>query len=414
MLVHWIWFATRPGLRDRTRVAVLEKLQDIDAVYRGKAEDYAEIRDMTGEETKSLLDKDLTEAEDILRKCTAKKLKLLTYLDLAYPNKLKNIPDPPVVLYYKGKLPDFDSEVGIGIVGTRKASAYGLRTAQRLGGEIACCGGLVISGLAAGIDAAAMKGALAEGCAAVGVLGCGADRVYPYENRTLFAQTEENGCILSEYPPGTKPYKWNFPRRNRIISGLSCGVLVVEAPERSGALITARQAGDQGRDVFVVPGNVDSPTCVGSNALLRDGGISVSSGWELLSEYEALYPHKLRNEPKRAEGKTLPKLSDFLDALRSEKDPQPKNNPASGAEAAQKDIDNPPSAPYIDLESVIPELTPEQRAIVSQLANGSKLRDALIADSGLSTPKALSALTLLEVQGVVERLSGNMVGLKRG
>ena len=413
MQVYWIWLSTRPGLRDRTRAALLEKMQDITKVYRGKAEDYAQIPELTREELQSLLDKDLTQADKILRQCATKKLRILTYLDEAYPNRLKNIPDPPAVIYYKGKLPDFDRDVGIGIVGTRKASAYGLRTARRMGEEIARCGGLVISGLAAGIDAAAMRGAFDAGKPAVGVLGCGADRIYPYENKDLFAQTGQEGCILSEFPPGTKPYKWNFPRRNRIISGLACGVLIAEAPERSGALITARQAADQGRDVFVVPGNVDSPTCVGSNALLRDGGISVTTGWELLSGYQALYPDKLREEGEKPKEKRRPKLADFLDALRSEAEVQREKEPAFARQTSQKDIDNPPPAPYIDLETTIPKLTREQQAIISQLVSGPKHLDAVIAEADLGTAQALSAVTLLEIQGILERLPGKMIGLKR-
>ena len=408
MLVHWIWLSTRPGMHDRARAALLEKLQDIDKIYRGKAEDYAQVASLRPEDVTALLDKDLTEAEEILRTAAAKKLKILTWGDEAYPKRLKNIPDPPVVLYYKGKLPDFDSEAAIGVVGTRKASAYGLKIAERIGGEIARCGGLVVSGLASGIDAAAMQGAVSEKVPTVGVLGCGADRIYPSSNRAVYAGVLEDGCILSEFPPGTKPFRWNFPKRNRIISGLSCGVLVVEASEVSGALITARQAADQGRDVFVVPGNVDTASCAGSNALLRDGAIAISNGWELLSEYEALYPDKIRKVPRKQKKET-PKLSMLLDLLREENEAQPEEKQPISGKTAQKDIDNPPSGAYIDPES----LTPEQRCIVTQLAGGPKLLDAVIAESALPTAKALSALTLLEIQGIAERLPGKKIGLKQ-
>ncbi len=237
MLIHWIWLATRPDLPDRVKAALLERFYDAEDLYFA---DSAAFEDLSPEARASLGDKDLKEAQKILDACMKRGIGILSFRDAGYPARLKNIADPPVVLYYKGRLPDFDGLPLIGVVGTRRASAYGLTVAKRMGYQIAACGGVVVSGMAFGIDGVAMAAALTAGMPVVGVLGCGADIVYPPSNRALFADTEKNGCILTEFPPGTPPGKWNFPRRNRIISGLSCGVLVVEAPERSGALITAR------------------------------------------------------------------------------------------------------------------------------------------------------------------------------
>ena len=209
------------------------------------------------------------EANGILGDCAAKGIYVLTYQDAAYPNRLKHIPDPPLTLYYQGTLPDFDAEPAVAVVGTRRASAYGCLTARRMGYQIAKCGGLVVSGMAGGVDTLAMKGALLAEQPVVGVLGNGLDVVYPRSNRDLYQDVAWRGCLLSEFPPGTPPIGRNFPRRNRIISGLTCGVVVVEAPARSGALITAQLALDQGRDVFAVPGNVDAACSAGSNGLLR-------------------------------------------------------------------------------------------------------------------------------------------------
>ncbi len=177
----------------------------------------------------------------------------------------------------RGRLPDFDGSPVIGVVGTRKASAYGLTTAKRMGYQIARCGGIVVSGMAYGIDGMAMSGALTAGAPAVGVLGCGADIVYPVSNRALFRDTEEYGCILSEFAPGTPPAKWTFPKRNRIISGLSCGVLVVEAPEKKRRAITARLAAEQGGRVCRAGKHRPAVLC-GEQPALRDGAIMVSSG----------------------------------------------------------------------------------------------------------------------------------------
>ena len=268
MLVHWIWLSTRRSISDRVKAELVRHFQDPEVIYFADAETFSQIENLSDEGKAALADKNLTDAQKILRDCRRENLGILTYQDAAYPARLKNISDPPLVFYYKGRLPDFDGSPLIGVVGTRKASSYGMNAAKKLGYQIARCGGTVVSGMAYGIDGMATRGALSAGMPAVGILGCGADIVYPASNRGLFEDMEQYGCLLSEFTPGTPPMPHNFPKRNRIISGLSCGVLVVEAPEKSGALITAQLALDQGRDVFVVPGNIDVDTFVGSNRLL--------------------------------------------------------------------------------------------------------------------------------------------------
>ena len=228
MLIHWIWLATRPKISDRMKVALLQHFRDPEEIYFADQDAFDHIEGLTQENIEVLQDKILIPAEEVLDACSRENIHILTFQDAAYPKRLKNIPDPPIVLYYKGKLPDFDGLPLIGVVGTRKASPYGLTAAKRMGYQIAKCGGIVVSGMAFGIDAMAMSGALTAGMSVVGILGNGADIVYPVSNKGLFADTEKYGCILSEFPPGTPPYGWNFPKRNRIISGLSCGVLVVK------------------------------------------------------------------------------------------------------------------------------------------------------------------------------------------
>ena len=279
-----------------------------------------------------------------------------------------------MILYYRGILPEFNTNPMIGVVGTRKASAYGLKLAEKVAKEIAHCGGIVVSGMAEGIDAMATRGALSENKTVVGVLGCGVDVVYPRCNRELFLKMERCGCLISEYPPETAPSKWNFPKRNRIISGLCCGVLVVEAPMKSGALITARQALDQGRDVFVTPGNVGIASCEGSNHLLREGAILVTSGWDILSEYVSRYPDKIREAANTTD---------------------------------KKSIDIPTAQPYIDLENNAAD-SPEQ-AILALLEDGEQLIDTIIAKTGLSSGAVLAALTLMEVTGTVVTRPGGWV-----
>ena len=419
MLVHWIWLAHRPGLNDRAKLALLRHFSDPEDIFFADSGAFDHIEELSAESREALLDKNLIPAEEILECCQREKLSLLTFRDAAYPKRLKNISDPPILLYYKGRLPDFDGSPLVGVVGTRKASAYGMTTAKRMGYQIARCGGIVVSGMAYGIDGMAMSGALTAGKTVVGVLGCGADIVYPPSNQALFRDTERFGCILSDFPPGTPPVKWNFPKRNRLISGLSCGVLVIEAPEKSGALITAHQAAEQGRDVFVVPGNIDIPSFVGSNRLMRDGAIPVSSGWDVVSEYLSLYPDKISRDDTPARQTAYP--DEVLRAEEEGKKSQakvaqkprlPRKNKAEKGESDKKSIDKATSTPYSDVNNTFPKLSSEEQAIVSAIGSGERLVDDVIAETGLTTGKLLAALTMLELKGVLKRLPGKRVTLK--
>ena len=419
MLVHWIWFAHRPGLSDRVKAALMRHFSDPEDIFYADSGAFSHLDFLTEEGREALQDKNLIPAEQILETCAREKIHILTYRDAGYCNRLKNIADPPMVLYYKGHLPDWDASPVIGIVGTRKASAYGLTAAKRMGYQIGRCGGIVVSGMAFGIDGMAMAGALTAGQTVVGVLGCGVDIVYPVSNRGLFADTEQYGCILSEFAPGTPPMKHHFPKRNRIISGLSCGVLVVEAPEKSGSLITARQAAEQGRDVFAVPGNIDMPGFAGSNALLRDGAILVSSGWDVISEYQALYPDKIRKETGPVHMKAYPDEVEKA-AASPEKPLQkvaqktriPGKKTAEPEKKTQKVIDKADSTPYSDVNNPKPKLSAEEQSIVDALRGGERLVDDVIAETGLTTGKLLASLTMLELKGIIRRLPGKRISIK--
>jgi DNA processing protein len=208
---------------------------------------------------------------------------LVTLADDAYPALLRQVPEAPPVLYVRGTLEATDAQA-LSIVGTRKATAYGREAAHELAAQLARDGITIVSGLAHGIDAAAHSGALDGGGRTLAVLGCGIDRVYPADNRSLADAIAAHGALISEFPVGMPPDGRNFPRRNRIISGLALGVLVVEAPENSGALITATVAAEQGREVFAVPGNIFNPSSRGSNRLIQDGAKLVMGVDDILLE----------------------------------------------------------------------------------------------------------------------------------
>ena len=267
------------------------------------------------------------------------------------------------------------------VVGTRSCTPYGVACAEKLGYGIARCGGLVVSGLAAGIDSAALRGALRANGRAAAVLGNGLDVVYPRENQYLYEDVASAGCLISEYPPGTRPVGSHFPHRNRILSGLSVAALVVEAPERSGALITAAAALEQGRDVFAVPGPIDAPASVGCNQLIRDGAGLVSDAWDILREYEGRFPEKLC-----APGQASPR-------------PQVTGYQTERAEPAR------PAKPVVDPAER--GLTDDQTALLRALdEEAPMLVDDLIEQTDIPTRRVLSALTLLEIEGRVTQHSG--------
>ena len=411
MLIHWIWLATRTAVSDRVRRDLLEHFRDPEDMYFAAADAFDHLEGLSREARDALADKDLSEARQILDQCLRGDIHILTYRDAAYPVRLKNIPDPPMVLYYRGNLPDCDASPLIGVVGTRKASAYGLGVAKRMGYQIAKCGGTVVSGMASGIDGAAMQAALTAGGCVIGVLGCGVDVVYPVSNQGLYADTERYGCLLSEFPPGSRPEGWHFPKRNRIISGISCGVLVVEAPVGSGSLITARSAADQGRDVFAVPGNIDVPSFAGSNRLIREGAMLVTTGWEIMCEYEAQYPDKIIREdaPARQAGYPDEAAKSAENGGKTEKNVKKQ---AAAPENVKKVIDNSGSAPYSDVNKPKPALSETEQRIVDALTKDPGLVDDVIAETGLPAAGVLSALTMLEIRGIVARHPGKRVSLK--
>lgn len=406
MLEHWIWLATRKGVNEHTALMLLDAFADIDSLYYAAEDDYKLVEGLQKKELESLRDKSLTEASKILNVCRNKGIHILTYRDAAYPSRLKHIANPPLVLYYKGCLPSFDAEAAVAVVGTRKASAYGCMTSKSMGYQIAKCGGLVISGLAGGIDSMAMRGALMAGGTVVGVLGCGVDVVYPSSNRELYKDVEQRGCLLSEFPPGSEPLGWHFPKRNRVMSGLSCGVLVVEAPVKSGALITAQHALDQGRDVFAVPGNIDTPNSQGTNHLLRSGAIVAQYGWDVMQEYEAMFPGKVRRWAGAIDLDTSPQ--ELRRTIRELQVSEPVFVPSMKEQ--KKSVDKPIKTPYIE-DNNKSELSPDEQAVMKLLDQELKHVDLIIGDSGLSAAQVLASLTLLEVKGLVVRHPGKYYSL---
>lgn len=297
---------------------------------------------------------------------------VITPVDDAYPGPLLHIHDPPLALYVLGELEPGDKR-SVAVVGSRHATYYGRESAERLSYQLALAGFVVISGLARGIDTAAHRGALKGKGRTIAVLGGALDCFYPPENTALAKEIAEHGAVLSEFPMGREPDKTTFPMRNRIISGLCMGVLVVEAGSTSGALITANQALDQGRSVFAVPGRIDSPSSRGTHQLIRDGARLVESVEDILNEFEYLIP------------------------------------PESVKTSSQLTVD-PGSA---ETRATYPRLLPEEESVVQALEDGEMDVDTLIRLTGLKAATMSSLILGLEMKRMVRMLPGRLVELIR-
>lgn len=309
-----------------------------------------------------------SEVDPELERVAAKGFSLVCPDDSVYPPLLRSIPDPPTVLYVRGALEPRDLNA-IAVVGSRRCSGYGREQAERFGALLAGAGFTVVSGGARGVDSAAHRGAMSHPQGrTVAVLGCGLDVTYPPENGPLFDQIAQYGAVISEFSIGTPPNKENFPRRNRIVSGMSRGVLVVEADERSGALITARQAcDDHGRPVFAVPGRVDNPLSSGPHQLIRDGAVLTA------------------------------RLEDILEGL----GPLPQDV----AEPTLFEVE-PQDAPAPIVDAPVINVSDRQRTILAHLGSDPANVDWLIEQTALPAQVILQELTFLSLKGHVRRIDG--------
>ena len=288
-VLYWIWLSEKCAIATKDFRGIAERFEDPFELYRLEVEEIEHIEGISERLKNKLADKSLENAYSTLKYCKDNKVSIISYRDERYPKRLKEIENPPVLLYVLGELPDIDSCLCIGVVGTRSMSDYGKEAAFRLSYELAAAGCVIVSGMALGIDAVSAAGALEADGKTVAVLGCGIARTYPKEHAKLKKAIAKGGAVISEYPPFEAPNAFNFPKRNRIISGLSGGVIVIEGSERSGALITAAKAVAQGRELFALPGNVDSANAEGPNELIKSGANVVLSSEDVIKHYDFLY-----------------------------------------------------------------------------------------------------------------------------
>ncbi len=282
--ILWLWLQNCTVTRAKQH-RLLNELGDISAIYSAGVLELSNLGFLSPEDINSLINKDLSDAEALLKKYKDISARVIPIDSEDYPKALKNIHQPPTVLYARGSFLDFNSMVSVAMVGTRKPSNYGRQIGYNIARELSASGVVVVSGLAMGIDAKCHEGALSGGSPTVAVIGSGVDIAYPRTNAPLMKKIMSHGAVISEYPLGKYPEKYHFPERNRIIAGMTKGTVVVEADLKSGSLITARYALEENRDVFSVPGNINSMTSKGTNYLLKDGAYPLTSTRDVLDHY---------------------------------------------------------------------------------------------------------------------------------
>lgn len=389
-LKYWLWLATRKGVGVQGMHTVLNHFGTPERAFFADPEEYELLPSGLG---RALRQRSMSEAERVLADCDRLGIRIMTLQDADYPERLRQLDDAPCVLYLKGKLPDFDEEAAIGVVGTREATGYGETVARRLGFELARGGAVVVSGMASGIDTCAVRGALQAGGAVVCVVGGGIDVPYPWENRFLYEDVAATGLLISEYPPGTENRGSHFPVRNRIISGLALGVVVVEAREHgSGALITAERALDQNRDVFAVPGNVDAPHSRGCLRLIQQGAKPVLSAEDILVEYRDRYPAKLTVPTRLSPGEEEQRLDA---AAQSEPPVRQKTT-----------VDKENSKEYSVIKRRPDSFTDDELAILHAMRGKACQADELVERTQIPAKRVLSALTMLQIAGCVAEKPG--------
>ena len=317
----WVALNLVPGLQPARAIRLAEALGGADGVFRADPARLRAIRGLSPETVHNIVTFPWrSKANDEITQSNNRKFHILTYASDLYPARLRNIPDPPPVLYVHGELLPGD-DLCVGVVGSRSPSPYGLGAAADLGRDLARRGVTVVSGMAKGADSAAHQGALDGGGRTVAVLGSGLDVPYPRRNRRLMERIARRGAAVSEFPLGTRPAPWNFPRRNRVIAGMTLGTVVIEAAARSGSLITAELALEGGREVFAVPGRVTSPRSEGTNSLIRDGARLARSAADVIDDLPAEWRERARPEPRSLDPRLVAGLDEGETRVLAQLDP---------------------------------------------------------------------------------------------
>lgn len=394
MLLRWLWLSEKQSVRPSVKIRLFRELGGIEEIYMADKKNLSAFNIGSKKELQLLLDKNLKRAEEILCVCNEKNIKILNFSDENYPNELKRAYDPPLTLYLRGREIDLNSMFLLTIAGTRSASNYGIALAESLGRDAALSGTVLVSGLTRGIDERSAEACIDYGGSCIGVLGTVIDSS---DSKGFYDKIMRNGLLVSEYAPGAKTLAANFRARNRILAGLSSALCIVEAPEKSGALLLADETLSQGKEIFVCPSNFGSKSGAGSNALLKDGASLLSSFWDIIEEFKELYPNQLKMKPE----------SEFPTSESLDLKTKLPNKTANREPSFDKSVDKAKSEAYIELRGQLEKLPELQLKIVSALGNDSVHIDEISDRLGVPVYKITAELTLMQIKGLVKREHGN-------
>lgn len=392
---YWLWLSSQTNVSARAKLLLTEHYGDPEKAFFAPEGEYAAIPGISETDAERLERRELGNVKEIRERCEEQGIDIIPMDDARYPKRLRCIADAPVVLFVKGSLPDTDELPAVAVIGTRRASPYGLKMGRKIAYEISKCGGIVISLLTAGIDEYAARGALLAGGKCIAVLGTAHEAC----RSALYEDIIKHGAAVSEYAPGTTQMKSFFRARNRIASGLSAGLVVTEAPKQSGTLLFAADAQEQGREIFAVPGNADSENSAGIIELLQRGAKAVACGWDVMEELEPMFPGKIHDTV------SYPCPQEGTEPAEPEKNEQAKQK-------RQNSIDKEKNSGYIDMKERLAQLSEEQLKIVTVIDKNGSTIDEIIEASEMSAAKVLAQLTILEIRGIIRRAPGRRVILK--
>ena len=432
--IYWIWLSQAVAAGTDTFSRLMKKFSGAKEIYEATEADISSALGSSNHSVGALADKSLENANKTLSFCDTRGVGILLYCDKNFPEAFRGLSTAPVLLYYRGTLPDFNSECFATVVGTRSLSPYGRRNAFSIAYDLATCGAIVVSGMAKGIDGVAHAGALAAGAKTVAFLGCGINVCYPEDHLTLAREIVKSGCILTEYAPDTKPFGYNFPVRNRLLAALSAATVLVEGKERSGAAITLSIAKDLSRLVYALPGNVDSDSSRAANNSIRDGAKLITSAYDVIEELGKRYPRKISLAKAKAkiEADMDTALSQYKISCVSSGDDifraRPQKKKAAPKPTATEAKSAPSTTPISNTEKSEPQNndgTAEYERVASLGIDKASIRiyrkipfensifiDDLV-DENDSISSVLSQLNKLEVLGMIEYCSGEKVKRKK-
>lgn len=391
-LRYWLWLQKALGAGAFIK-EIVDDFGSVKKLYEANSIELRMSSALAPKQITRLEETSINDVDEIIYTCKQNNWSIIDYDDEAYPQRLRNINNPPAVIYIDGQLPEIDNLVTIGMVGTRKASEYAIKVTHIMSRGITEAGALVISGGALGVDTAAHKGALLAKGKTIAVLGCGLGNSYLSENKSLRDVIRKNGALVTEYPPFTSASRYTFPMRNRIISGLSLGVLVVEAGVKSGSLITANYALEQGRDVFAIPGSVLSLDFAGTNKLIDDGAMVATKPEHIIAAYAS-----------RFDSVDLSKVRS-VDELMNEDCDKSANIIKEDDKASFDNLEK-GRQERLEKESKALSLKGDAKLVYNALGSNFVHLDEIVELTGLNGAKVLAALTVLEVKGLAVSTSG--------